>query len=367
MFGQEHLRRRSSGEVRPPARKPEEAPTDVSPDRLTPETVVALQARAGNGAVQRLLARTPAPAPALPSIAHLSPMAQSLLEGVLEKNTIDEAVRQIYDNMFQRTGWTYSASTRDTSGKSYIEAGKTSGMCESYRNAFAEIVSTYDRLRPGHPTDAIKNGVLTIELGNDLASQRFATRKGLTLMGATALKGNVYLEVDGSGTVRDRSTDSISTFVFSGHWTLKVNGKEYDPIFHSINQPNVANALDLEYSYGAGRYLADTSKPVPTGEFGATFVNVTDWATFEATVQAAEKLYDDNTGKVEALLSGSTLKQVKRGIFKPKKARVRKDAADIFGAIADRALFDEVVNVAYNAGRITRPQKKAWGQLSKLV
>ncbi len=372
-ISREHLIARPADDLGSPRREPEKAPASDPPDRLTPEAVVALQARAGNGAVQRMLARVRAPgapaaaAPALPSIAHLSPMAQSLLEGALEKNTIDEAVRQIYDNVFQKSGWTYSASVKETSGKSFIDAGKTSGMCESYRNAFAEILSVYDALRPGHPTDAIKNGVLNIQLGNDLAAQRFATRKGLTLMGATAIKGNVYLEVDGSGNVGDQNIDSINTFVFLGHWTLKVNGKEFDPIFYSIDQANVARALDPQYSYGAGRYLADVSKPIGTGEFGATFVHVTDWATFKATVDEVETLYTDNADDIAALRSGSTWKQMKRGIFRPKKSDVMQDAAAIFGAIGDRATFDEVVTVAYNAGRITRPQKRAWDELSQLV
>ncbi len=370
MFGRERLGGGPSDEVRSPPREPEEA----SPEQLTPQAVLTLQGQAGNASVQRLLARSPSPsppavaaAPALPSIAHLTPTARSLLEGVLEKNTIDEAVRQIYDNMFAKTGWTYNASVSDTSGRNYISGASTSGMCESYRNAFAEIVSIYDGLRPAHPVDAIKNGVVTIELGNALGPQRFATRKGLTLMGATALKGNVYLEVDGSGTVVDSSIDSLNTFVFKGHWTLKVNGKEYDPIFHSINQNNVAKMLDETYSDGTGRYLADQSKPIGTGAFGATFVHVDDWATFSATMQEVEAIYSGNTKDVNALLSGSRWKQIKRGIFSPSKSDVMKDATDVFDAIQDRAVFDQVVKVAYNADKITRPQKKAWDELSKLA
>ena len=294
-------------------------------------------------------------------------MAQTLLEGALEKTSIDAAIRQIYDNMFQKTGWRYKASAKDVSGPSYITGGKTEGMCESYRNAFAAILTIYDQLRLSHPDDRIKNGALNIVLGNDLAAQRFSTRKGLMLMGGTALKGNVYLQVDGSGNILDQGLDSINTFVFLGHWTLKVNAKEYDPIFHSIDKDNVGNTLDMHYSDGVGRFLADTSNPIPTKEFGATFVHVTDFGTFQGIVQDIETLYETNTSDVEALLSGSKLKQI-QGLFRPKRSKVAKDAADIVTRrIADRATFTRVVDVAYNAGKITRPQKKACDKLSALV
>jgi hypothetical protein len=362
-------RRRS--DPRTPADSPQLA-ASLSADRLTPEAILRMQSAVGNRLVGKaLIQRDPdstTAAPALPSITHLPAMAQTLLKGALEKTSIDAAVRQIYDNMFQKTGWKYNASISNTSGPSYIKDGKNVGMCESYRNAFAEILRIYDGLRPSHPDDRIKNGVLKVVLGNDLATQRFTTRTGLTLMGDTKLKGNVYLEVDGRGNVLDQGIDSINTFVFLGHWTLKVNGREYDPIFHSIDEDNVETRLDQDYADGAERFLADTSNAIPTGEFGATFVHVTDFATFQGIIQDIETLYKARTADIEALLGKSTLKQIGQGIFRPKKSKAFKGSADIFRRrIEDRVTFAKVVGVAYNAGKITRDQKKAFDKLSQLT
>ena len=218
-------------------------------------------------------------------------------------------------------------------------------MCENYRNAFAEILRIYDGLRASHPADAVKKGTLKVVLGNDLNGQKFATRRGLTLMGTTALKGNVYLEMDGVGGILRRGLDRINTFVFSGHWTLNVNGKNYDPIFHSVDEANVGTRLDEWYADGAERFLADMSKPTPAGEFGATYVHVVDFPTFLGTITEIEALH-------QAL---------------PGRSKKSKKAADIFKRnVLDPATFAAVVDVAYNADQITRAQKKAFDAINAL-
>ena len=165
----------------------------------------------------------------------------------------------------------------------------------------------------------------------------------------------------------DASADSINTFIFSGHWTLKVNGTEYDPIFHSIDEANVRHRLDIQNSYGTGRHLANTSKPIPTDEFGATFVHVADWATFKGIIDDVEALYQDKAGDIAAIASGKARKQLMRGILWPAKSSAGSGAADIFDRIADKATFDELVEAAYNAGRISRDQRKAYTEVSKLA
>jgi hypothetical protein len=362
-----------AGGYSPPARDAEAAPASVGLGGLTPAGVLALQAGAGNGAVGRMLSREPSPAPVaappLPSIAHLPAMTQRLLEGALEKNTVDEAVRQIYDNTFTRTGWTYCASTPDANGKNFVEGRKSSGMCESYRNAFKEILRIYDGLRATHPVDAVKNGVLDVEQGDDLVESRFATRKGLTLMGGTALKGNVYLEVDGGANVLGQGADAVNTFIFRGHWTLKVNGVEYDPIFHSIGVDNIATQLDQNYAAGQERYVVDTGKPIPTKEFGATFIHVTDWPALEAIAKDAEALVRDHGDDIEALISGSTWKQMKQGILRPKKADAMRQAKAILARIGDRRAFEAVIDVDSSSpsGKLTRNQRRAYDKLVQLA
>ena len=323
--------------------------------RLTfsPTSLLALQRAAGNRAVTSIVSpvqRSPTSEIGrtdLPKTNHLSPVAQNLLTGALEKKTMDEAVRQIYDNMFQKTGWRYRATNPSTHGQAYIDGKASVGMCENYRDAFAEILRIYDGLRASHPEDAIRNGTLDVVPGNDLNGQKFVTRRGLTLMGATAIKGNVYLEVDGVGGVLRRGLESINTFLFSGHWTLNVNGRNYDPIFNSVDEANVGTRLDQWNVAGAEKFLGDTSNAIPSGEFGATFLHVIDFPTFLGTVREIETLH-------HALLTGS---------------KKTKKAARIFKRnVLDRTMFAQVVDLAYKVGpEVTRAQKQAFDAINSLV
>jgi hypothetical protein len=279
-----------------------------------------------------------------PTIA-VSPVVQELLEGALEKNSIDEAVRHIYDNMFQTTGWKYNASVTTRIGLLLIKGEADSGMCETYRNAFREILKIYDKLRKEHREEAVRNGILAVELGNDLANQKFATRRGLTLMGETALKGNVYLEVEADGKVLGQGLNEINTFVFSGHWTLKVNGKVYDPIFHSIDEDNVETRLDYKNANGPEQFLGTQSKPIPTGEFGATFIRISNFPRFLEIVGEIAK------------------------VRKIKKHNDRqKEAHRVFAKnVENRKVFAEVVNVAAERDKITEDEKDAFDEVYALV
>jgi hypothetical protein len=369
-----------------------ESPSEVQsahPDHhadLTPDTVRALQATHGNHYVQRLLAEkweSAAPVDVsqqsadhavqraegdLPTIDHLSPLAQALLEGALEKTTIDGAVRQIYDNMFTKTGWKYNASITNVSGQSYVDGGQKVGMCESYRNTFGYILSLYDTLRKTHPLDAVKSGALDIERGDDLATERFYTKSGLTLMGDTAIKGNVYLQVDGAGNPVTDGINNIKTFIFKGHWTLIVNDVEYDPIFHSPGVSTLGATLNASYSDGTARFLPDTKKPIPTGEFGATFVHVTDFTAFNTLVLALAKFYTDNQVDVDWMLGSNFLQRWGKGIFKMKNADLVKRAkALVSGRVGNVATFMQTVEVANGTGVVTRAQKQALEKVLKLA
>ena len=280
----------------------------------------------------------------LPSMARLSPMEQTLMTGALEQDSVDEAVRQIYDNMHKLTGWQYNASITDISGPSYTKGGKTVGMCESYRNAFAEALKCYDMLRKTHPNNHVRRASLNIELGNTLAPDRFCTRRGLTLMG-NGLKGNVYLEVDGRGNPLNKGIDDINKFVFKGHWTLKVNGVEYDPIFYSIGEDNVAQMLNASYEADGGRFIANPGAPIPTGEFGATFVWVSDWAQFQSTVATMKSLYEKHKKDVDAILSGE--KEPREGIISKTDRKCYSEAKKVAkNGVDDQATFRQVVDDA---------------------
>lgn len=369
-----------------PAARHTPLPRLLDPDALTPEMVESLQSTHGNHFVQRLLAQSknvPRPVTvstqppthavqreggSMPTIDHLSDMAKILLEGVLEKTTIDAAVLQIYDNMFKKTGWKYNASIPNVNGKSYVEGGKDVGMCESYRNAFASILSVYDDLRKAHPVDAVKDGLLKVDNGDALVGAKFSTKTGLTLMGATALKGNVYLQVDGEGKSVQEGFASINTFIFRGHWTLVVNGVEYDPIFYAPGVATLGTILNGDYSDGTGRYLADISKPIPTSEFGATFMHVTDFPAFTARIKAIADYYAANNADIDWMLQSNFLQRWAQGMFVKKNADIVKNGKKLFNAqVTDKASFHRLFEAAYKAMAITRDQKKAYEKVKELA
>ncbi|MGH8979894.1 MAG: DUF4157 domain-containing protein [Acidimicrobiales bacterium] len=279
---------------------------------------------------------------ALPTIGHLAPMEQTLMTGVLEKKTVDRAVLQIYENARDLTGWTYNASVAESEGRKYTQEGESVGMCESYRNAFHAALVCYDTLRKTHPVDAVKNGALVIEPDDSLASVRFCTVTGLTLMGPNNVKGNVYREVDGRGNETASGLGTINKFVFSGHWTLKVNGVVYDPIFYSIDGNNVALVLDRSYMSGGGRFVPDVGKPIPSGEFGATFIWVSEWDPFLQTVDSCKELYEAHKEDVDAILDGT--KGIKGGgLLKPKRPCYTKAKKLVGKAVDDPQIFGQVV------------------------
>jgi hypothetical protein len=347
-----------------------------APKSLTPVDVQALQDRYGNQYVQRLLdtkdsVQRDETDGELPDISGLSETAQALLEGVLEKNTINAAVRQLHANTFTKTGWKYTATTGNVSGQSYVNGGQKAGMCESYRNAFGYILSVYDNLRATHPVAAIRTGDLDIENGDDLSDKRFYTKTGLTLMGATKLKGNVYLEADGDGTLISADRNTINRFVFKGHWTLKVNGVEYDPIFPgSIDQDNVQAELDEKYSNGTMRLFPDTRYPIDTGEFGATFVLVKDYNKFVAAVNTLTAFYNTNKVDIDWMGSSKFYQRWKKGIFKKGSSDIVKQAKTVVqGNVSNVETFMQLVTLGYdyNVQAVSREQKKAIEALLKLA
>jgi hypothetical protein len=188
------------------------------------------------------------------------------------------------------------------SGSGPITRGESvKGMCETFRNVLFAGVKEYDTLRKSHPVDDLKNGALTYKTNNSLSGIKFVTRPGLTLIGG--LKGNVMLEVDSMGGVVTEGYDAINRYVFSGHWTVEINGRVYDPIFESIDEDNVGIRLDANRIGDGGRFLG-VPQPTPGGEFAGSFIWVHGWAKFSGTVAAMRNLYTKNRKEIDRTLAG---------------------------------------------------------------
>jgi hypothetical protein len=279
----------------------------------------------------------------LPSTAGLTPMEQTLLTGALEKLSIDEAVVKIYDNMHKLTNWQYKGSEKERDGKAYTKRGKTVGMCESYREAFKEALLCYDTLRKQHPNSAIRDGQLDIVDGQDLTGTTFVTPTGLTLMG-NKIKGNVCLVVDGRGEKKEEGFDAINRFMFTYHWTLKVNGKNYDPIFYSIDGKSDDIVLNekTRLAPDGSRFIPNRTIKIPTGEFDSSLVWVTDWAQFDKTMNALIALYTKYREDVDDIVAGT--KSTQEGVLSKTDRKCYKEAKKLVDEnVTDPQTFQDVI------------------------
>jgi|GEM_PF-3479845 len=377
--------KRSKKSLVKPTSQSQHQHASIKPNPANHEEIMQLQRQFGNAFVRNLFTKNSTSESSAiqrdetiiqreeyPTIDHLPAMTQILLTDVMQQVTIDAAVRKIYHNMFNRTGWKYNASISNTAGEQYVTGGTDVGMCESYSHAFINALQRYDELRQTHPVDAIKNGALDFAKDEHLGPHRFYTRQGLTLMGGTALQGNVYREVDGAGNVINDDVGTINRFVFKGHWYVIINGVAFDPIFYSIGQDNVGGMLDNKYKGEGSQFIADTTNPVGTGEFGAQFIWINDEATFTANVEALTDFYDRKSNKIDAVLNGNWGKRVAAGVWKgaskKKNATVIKQLrAELARLNIDMATFLPVVEKAYETLLVKRPQVKAIQALRDLL
>lgn len=215
-----------------------------------------------------------------------SAVAKSLMAGVLDQASADDAVSKIYANMFAyaQSSWQYKASFPGSSGKPLIEGTGTIGMCETYRNAFKYMLETY--LIPLTEDYDPFAGGFNVQEGQELVSTRFVTKSGLSLLG-NARGYNVTTEVDGGS----GAETTASRYLFSSHWQLIVNGKTYDPLFQSVNTDNIewkitevvgnyyqANGADVAF------VANPTLKATSGNEFAAQYVLLSNAKAFERQI-----------------------------------------------------------------------------------
>ena len=235
------------------------------------------------------------------SLNECTAVEKILFEGALDMTSIDAAVKQIYTNMHNQTGWEYVAGA-NTSAQNLLDGTANQGMCASYRNAFNLALGVFDTLRKAVGTESLQAGELKIESDDSLQGAHFVTPPGMVLMGG--LLGNVYMEIDGKGAIQARGDELINKFVFTYHWSSRVNGVYYDPIFETNQKPAITTLTMKKVDPSGGRYIANTKRHSERNEFNATYIYVSEWAAFEKTVADMRKLYDENKKEIDDILSG---------------------------------------------------------------
>jgi hypothetical protein len=184
----------------------------------------------------------------------------------------------------------------------------------------------------------------------------------------SGLKGNVSLKVNGYGTRLEEGIETINRFVFKYHWRLKVNGKVYDPIFHSIDGDPV------EWELEGGKYEADdgscffrdVTAPTELGEFVSTCIWITDWKVFENSVVAMTELYNAYKKEVDGILSGSVST---KDMFRSDRTSYRKAKELVKNSVGDPATFRKVAEVGehYTIGALNKQQVEAVGKILELA
>ncbi|WP_404786969.1 DUF4157 domain-containing protein [Altericista sp. CCNU0014] len=224
-----------------------------------------------------------------------SPIAQTLMTGVLDRSDASAAAGQVYDNMFTYVptfGWQYKAGCSSSNGANLIEGKSQVGMCETYRNAFKymleqyfiPLVADYDPFAGG----------LTVKEGQALVMTKFVTSEGLALLGRS--EGyNVEREVN----AKTGAEKETKRYLFSSHWQLEVNGTTYDPLFKGDGTGNIAwelvpyGALSGALTVDGGEdivFVEDPSQgPTPGGEFMGRYGLVRDISAFESSMKQKAK------------------------------------------------------------------------------
>ena len=274
------------------------------------------------------------------SLDECTAVEKVLFEGALDMTSLDAAVKQIYSNMHNKMDWSYVAGA-NTSAPNLLDGTANQGMCASFRNAFNLALGVFDTLRKAVGSDSLQAGELNIESDDSLQGAHFVTPPGLVLMGG--LLGNVYMEVDGKGAILARGDELINKFVFTYHWSSRVNGVYYDPIFETTQKPAITTLTNLKVDPGGGRYIANKNRPSEKKEFNATYIYVAQWAEFEKTVADMRKLYAENTQEVDDILSGKLKLQTSKT---PKTDRAVWTAAKqiVQTRISNVTIFERVIS-----------------------
>ena len=277
-----------------------------------------------------------------------------LLEGVLEKDSVQEGVDQIYHNLHHKLGVSYKAGSV-SKGKNVLDSDERSGMCETFANVMQSALMQYKNLKANHPTEAVKTGALDFEIDTSLADTRFVTVPNLKLIGSN-IAGNIYMEVSGKGQLMNEGYDKIHRYLFTNHWFNRVNGNQYDPLFESV-QGAVAITVDKGTNLGdeGSRFLKRLKDPTANGEFSATFVWVHDWATFRATVDEMDELYQKGQKDIDGLING-TLELMEGIINKTPRKAYGEAKALVAKGVAEPDTFMQVLIEAMEDGEFTQEQ-----------
>ena len=285
--------------------------------------------------------------------ATVPPVAAAILQPVLHgrdrfdiESDSSSIIRPIYASYWAYAGahWQYVAGTTVSNAAPVLAGTLNRGMCQTFSNVFVELFNILNRALGAHFFD--------VSVDESLALTRFYTDPGLTLIGNTGCRGNIYLETQDGGQIVAMGYANINRYFYTYHWRPVINGITFDPLFNNdpatIHTTPVTAVPGTLYTYTDGTKLLCVITGVQQPSFGSNYVMINNKAAFEAKRQAVIDLYN---------LINAGWRERKRATGKWFPAsEINRRCRALLATLGDLTVF-EMASGCYNDGYVAGHQR----------
>jgi hypothetical protein len=285
--------------------------------------------------------------PAVPRVARdiLQPVLQGRARFDIESDP-SSIIRPIYASYWNYASahLQYVASAREAPGP-VLAGTETRGMCQTFTRVFEELFNILNRTLGAHFFD--------VSTDESLANARFYTGPGLTLVGNTGCRGNIYMQTNDGGQIVAMGYANINRFYYTYHWRPRINGIVFDPLFQNdpaaIPVTMVTAVPNTLYTYTDGTNLLCLIKGAQQlPSFGSNYIMVNNKTAFETKRQAVIDLYN---------LTNAGWRERKRATGKwfP-SSEINRRCRTLLATLGDLTVFETVAN-CYNDGNVAGTQR----------
>jgi hypothetical protein len=285
--------------------------------------------------------------------ATVPPVAAAILQPVLHgrarfdiESDPSSIIRPIYASYwaYASVNWQYNAGTTISNAGPVLAGTLNRGMCQTFSNVLVELFNILNRVLGAHFFD--------VSVDTSLANARFYTDPGLTLIGNTGCRGNIYMQTQDGGQILAMGYANINRYYYTYHWRPVINGITFDPLFNNdpatIHTTLVMAVPGTLYTYTDGTNLVCMVKGAQQPSFGSNYIMVNNKAAFEAKRQAVVNMYN--------LINAGWLTR-KRATGKWFTAsEINQRCRTLVATLGDLTVFETVAN-CYNDGYVVGTQK----------
>ena len=284
--------------------------------------------------------------------ATVPPVARAILQPVLHgrdrfdiESDPSSIIRPIYASYwaYAQAHWQYNAGASGAIAP-VLAGTKTEGMCQTFTYLFVELFRILNRIL-GVP-------FFNANVDHSLEGARFYTNPGLTLIGNTGCRGNIYLETQDGGQVVAMGYANINRYFYTYHWRPIINGITFDPLFNNdpatIHITMVTAVPGTRYTYTDGTRLLCGITGVHQPSFGSNYIMINNKPTFEAKRQAVINMYN-------LIHAGWLTRKRTTGKWFP-ASEINQRCRALLATLGDLAVFEMAAN-CYNDGEVAANQR----------